>query len=305
VMSLRRLSLCAGLIVLGVGCNSAPTSQDTCAASGVCAPAPSHDSVACSSDLDCPGGLCSSEGLCIQTSACFVTSECPIDRYCNNAMAVPVCAPLPAGSCREDSQCGDLRCSALAGGLGACVECLAHGDCGSGMCGMDGSCAEQAATQAADCPANAHHDGDVCVCDEGFALDVGSGACSPATSAAPASTPEAAPDHCAEAGRYDDGACDIGCPQPDPDCEAASADICEENGWYSDGICDEECAEPDPDCGPSGGDPCGGETFYGRCEGDVLIYCDEETVYYVDCYANGDYCDLYSVEEGYYCIIPA
>lgn len=48
-------------------------------------------------------------------------------------------------------------------------------------------------------------------------------------------------------------------------------------------------------------DPCGGETYYGRCEGDTLIWCEEGTVQRVDCADLDAECGLYG-EDGYYCL---
>lgn len=50
----------------------------------------------------------------------------------------------------------------------------------------------------------------------------------------------------------------------------------------------------DPGIDPK--DPCQGETYEGRCEGDVVIYCEDDQIYTEQCYGACDFDDYY----GYY-----
>ncbi len=46
-------------------------------------------------------------------------------------------------------------------------------------------------------------------------------------------------------------------------------------------------------------DPCGGETYIGRCSGDTVVWCENSTVYEVDCSRRNKTC-VYSDYDGYY-----
>ncbi|MEO1171140.1 MAG: M4 family metallopeptidase [Myxococcota bacterium] len=103
------------------------------------------------------------------------------------------------------------------------------------------------------------------------------------------------------------------CCRPDDPC-----------GWAQDGFCDcfGECGFDTVDCGgservtapvcraPVIGE-CGNETWVGRCEGDVLVYCDDEQdptrpfVNVVDCAAlEGRVCDYNATERFFQCRQP-
>ncbi len=72
------------------------------------------------------------------------------------------------------------------------------------------------------------------------------------------------------------------------DC-ASRGEVCDfddENGFY--------------DCVPTGDeDPCAGENAIGRCDGQVLIWCEDEEVKVVDCAARGQQC-VYDAQRGYF-----
>jgi len=46
-------------------------------------------------------------------------------------------------------------------------------------------------------------------------------------------------------------------------------------------------------------DPCNGETFAGRCDGDTVIWCEDEQVNSIDCASHGADCG-YDSSKGYY-----
>lgn len=58
------------------------------------------------------------------------------------------------------------------------------------------------------------------------------------------------------------------------DC-ASTGQTC---GWQDDNVGNNCVAPPPPPA-----DPCDGETWYGRCEGDTLIWCEDETVRTASC----------------------
>ncbi|MFH1807765.1 MAG: hypothetical protein ABIJ09_03415 [Pseudomonadota bacterium] len=102
------------------------------------------DQTPCTSDGDCSSGtVCAATGFCEALgsgTSCTVTADCPVTQYCNISIQSPICTPLQPGACREASQCAGLMCTATAGGVGRCVECLRGADCSSGTCNPDGTC---------------------------------------------------------------------------------------------------------------------------------------------------------------------
>ena len=88
---------------------------------------------------------------------------------------------------------------------------------------------------------------------------------------------------------------------PDFECGDGS---CIPKSWACDGMYD--CSWGDDEatqlCGGSGGsagqsaggavyeDPCGGVTYAGYCSGDTVVWCQDETVYQVDCGGMGMDC---------------
>ena len=99
---------------------------------------------ACYSDEQCrrinPNMFCNSSGLCDfqGTTGCTVTTDCPDDQFCN--FQSQVCIELQPGFCRNSTQCGGKKCSATAGGVGRCVDCMANADCDGGACNSNGTC---------------------------------------------------------------------------------------------------------------------------------------------------------------------
>ncbi|MEM6731576.1 MAG: trypsin-like serine protease [Myxococcota bacterium] len=72
------------------------------------------------------------------------------------------------------------------------------------------------------------------------------------------------------------------------DCESREqiCDINPDQGYY-------DCFTPEPE------DPCDGETITGRCEGQVLVWCEDSTVKVVDCAPRNQTC-VYDSERDYY-----
>ncbi|MFH1807764.1 MAG: hypothetical protein ABIJ09_03410 [Pseudomonadota bacterium] len=228
----------SAILVLGLtpGCPQTVTSSTSCnndhdcpagqlCVSGECYAGRSDGGVtaACYSDNQCqaidPSLICNSAGLCDLPSTgspCTVTADCPIDQFCN--FQSQVCVALQPGYCREASQCGAQKCSATAGGVGRCVECMTGADCPSGQCQANGTCAASSATctppcqtgytcnlgqcvaSAGDCnppclateqcaqgvcygengcPRNAHPVNNQCACDDGFVPNASGNACVP------------------------------------------------------------------------------------------------------------------------------
>jgi len=176
---------------------------------------------ACNSDEQCqaidPQYICNASGLCDLPAGgdpCTTTAECPIDQFCNSQSQV--CVPLQTGFCREESQCSGDQCSAPAGGVGRCVECLQDSHCASNNCLANGTCAEDTCNPPCGpneqcnlghcvpvagecnppcldteqcvqgvcygengCPRNAHPEGDQCACNDGFVPNPAGSACVP------------------------------------------------------------------------------------------------------------------------------
>jgi hypothetical protein len=135
------------------------------------------------------------------------------------------------------------------------------------------------------------------------------------------SMPQGVPDECADdepppqpadpcGGETFEGRCDgetlIWCQDGDVrtyDC-ADSDRTC---GWQDDTIGHnclaadvvEEEAPPPP---PADDDGCDGETYQGRCVDDVLIWCDADTVFRVDCASDGQQCGWQDETIGNNCL---
>ncbi|MBN2361234.1 MAG: hypothetical protein JXR83_17395 [Deltaproteobacteria bacterium] len=188
---------------------------------GQCVPwgSDSGQLVACTSDEQCqaidPQMFCNPSGLCDLPGTgteCTVTADCPIDQFCN--FQSQVCTQLQPGFCRIESQCNGQRCSATAGGVGRCVDCLTNADCDGGICQSNGTCGasgcvppceegytcniNQCVPIAGDCnppcvegetcvqgvcygangcPRHAHPVGDQCACDDGYQPNAAGNAC--------------------------------------------------------------------------------------------------------------------------------
>ena len=56
--------------------------------------------------------------------------------------------------------------------------------------------------------------------------------------------------------------------------------------------------------GASSGDGCDGETYMGRCDGDTVIWCENDRVYWQDCSAKSKACILDSSGAYYGCGTP-
>ena len=65
----------------------------------------------------------------------------------------------------------------------------------------------------------------------------------------------------------------------------------------------DECAADEPP--PQPADPCGGETFTGRCDGETLIWCEDETVHTIACEDSGRSCGWQDDTIGFNCLSVA
>lgn len=122
--------------------------------------------------------------------------------------------------------------------------------------------------RTAPCPAHSHRDGDRCVCDSGYQGDPNS------TSGCVAITVQCPPN-----------ARPIG----DGNCECIP-------GWVLNASQD--------GCEPAASG-CGDETFFGRCVGTTLIYCNSDRIVVYDCAADSFVCALQNSEMGNNCLPPA
>lgn len=167
-------------------CNvTADCAAGSSCANGICvAPVPfGGGGGSCTTDIDCgagSGAVCSN-GSCAAPSvsddgSCGSTRDCAIDDFCDAG----TCAPLPAGLCRSDAQCAGTNaplCNAEAGRVDRCVMCRDDGDCDSGECFDNGTCAPPAPTSTS-CPPNSSPlaGTTTCQCNAGFQPNA-SGAC--------------------------------------------------------------------------------------------------------------------------------
>ncbi len=62
------------------------------------------------------------------------------------------------------------------------------------------------------------------------------------------------------------------------------------------------CREQPADQPPVNDDPCNGETFNGRCDGNTVIWCENEKVNSINCSSHGSQCGLNSQQTYYDCI---
>ena len=75
---------------------------------------------------------------------------------------------------------------------------------------------------------------------------------------------------------------------------------CESDGWCD---CVEGAADPSaPPPGPGGTDECEGIDFFGACDGDVLLWCNEGHLEVVDCAQLDAWCDYESDDIGFNCL---
>ena len=90
-------------------------------------------------------------------------------------------------------------------------------------------------------------------------------------------------------------------------CEGSRVFWCQDSQVYR-----QDCAESGKTCGfdPARGyygclqasDPCQGETFDGRCDGAVVIWCEDEEVKSIDCGESQSHCGFSQTKDYYDCI---
>ncbi|MEW5855511.1 MAG: M4 family metallopeptidase [Myxococcota bacterium] len=252
------------------------------------------------------------------------------------------------GGCPANSTPVDGQCFCNEGyrpnAAGTGCELLSQGQCPPNSQPREGACycnvgyVPNAAGSAcvpesqAECPSNSHRENGGCVCNECYQGTPGGNGYG--CQAIPGCVPCVDPLETGESGscqciagislvcgpqsmqyQYHDtnsGQTFYGevCCRPDDPC-----------GWGGDGYCDcfGECAFDAADCGSSnpqplcrarnGGD-CGQETWAGRCESDVLIFCDDRSqpqypyVQYVHCpsFQAGYVCGPDTVNGGFNCV---
>ncbi|MEM6531485.1 MAG: M4 family metallopeptidase [Myxococcota bacterium] len=217
----------------------------------------------------CPANATVSQGLC----------------YCNDAYEPNStrtgCTPVPREDCPANSTQVGTQCYCNEG-----FAPTASGD----------ACVPE---QLADCPPNSFREDGVCVCDECFEgkPDQNGLGCDPVPGCTVCDDPfarggpqgceciEGLTELCGPESRDYVANTNVGqltgleCCRPDDPC-----------GWENDGFCDcfGECGFDVADCGGSARvtEPicrapvignCGNETWVGRCDGDILVYCDNET----------------------------
>ncbi len=162
----------------------------------------------------------------------------------------------------------------------------------------DGTSCEEVAD--ASCPANASQVGEQCYCNDGFEPAADGMSCV-------ASREAACPDNAHRVG--DSCVCDDGFYGYPDAPEGGCWQNMDQCGPYAhmdgqDCVCNDgyQPNAAGTDCEPAGG-TCGSETWYGRCVGATLVYCDDEdpqnvTVAAEDCAAMGMTCGADA--EGFY-----
>lgn len=183
--------------------------------------------------------------------------------------------------------------------------------------------------QVAPCPSNSHREGTICVCDECYQgrPDQNGTGCVPIAGCTVCDSPversgetgcecipgilEVCGPRSLEFETVVDGQTIPGelCCQPDDPC-----------GWAADGFCDcfGECswnaadcgggAVATPECAARDFGTCGNENWAGRCDGNTLIYCDDQTdpdvpfIVYGDCAEIDQTCGFDSERQIFNCL---
>ncbi len=163
-----------------------------------------------------------------------------------------------------------------------------------------------------ECPANSIQINGQCFCQEGFKPNADSSQCVAIADACPLNASwDLAAKACVcnegfeGAANAADGKCEVipsDCPDdshpewPDPQQQDDYLCVCNQN-YQDDG---EGGCEVVPGT-------CGNESFYGRCDGDTLIYCqlgDEDSIAVVDCAADDLVCGKFDSIIGFDCLNP-
>lgn len=165
------------------------------------------------------------------------------------------------------------------------VECPANSILANGLClcqdgfkpNADGS---QCVSQEMGCPLNSGWDPakKLCVCDPGFE-----------------GTPNA-----------QDGKCEAIASDCPPDSHPEWPDPMQQDNYLC--VCNENFADDgNGNCAVVPG-TCGNESFYGRCQGDTLVYCQpgnpDDEIVAIDCAADGFVCGKFDSTIGYDCLNP-
>lgn len=196
----------------------------------------------------------------------------------------------------------------LAAGAGG-GECPPNAHAQGGFCYCDAGYSPDAAgtgcaAQTADCPPHAYAQAGYCYCETGYGVSEDGSQCVPLEQGG------CPPDSHLEGALC---ACDhgyVGSPY-NGGCQPSASGGCPPNSAPGgDGTC--YCVQGyvvddlDVACIPTAGG-CGDETFYGRCAGNVLVYCDDltdpgnPTLVVGDCGATDRTCYLADTEIGFLC----
>ncbi len=228
-----------------------------CGGSQTCIQRPDGTCVDCTTDVDCPTGVCEpTSHTCV---ACLTDADCGAQGVCHPAR-------LTCVACASDSDCPDGVCSAD----NTCVECVQGDQCPSGLCDEATHTCAPACTADAGCD-----DGDPCTNDA-----CKDGVCT--FTFAPDGTACDDGDDCTAGDVCTDGQC-AGEAVPGPGCgticpamELACPDGAQPVDTTGDG-CEDGCECVSSSCVPCDGDPActvNDECIVGQC---VLGVCEFHT----------------------------
>ena len=259
-------------------CTAKECGDNGCGGScGTCTGGEKCQSWKCVCVPDCGGKDCGSDGCGGSCGTCTGSDKCTPAGQC-----IPDCQPDCAGK-----DCGDDGCG------GSCGQCGAGQLCQYGKCNdVEDPCLGITWEGCCD-GATLHYCEDIQL----TAIECGDAGCG--------WNSQAGYYDCKQAGADPSGANPIAC--PGVECIPNCADkVCGDNG------CGGSCGI----CGPNqycdsgmciGGDGCGDVTYAGKCEGNVLVWCENGKLYEADCsQLPGDYKCEYAEpaeqEAGYYCV---
>lgn len=239
---------------------------------------------------------------------------------------------LAQGYLNERSQFLDLRRAAMR----ACTDLFSTGTtCTEVGKAFDDVGLRDASGGGGSCPPNSHAESGGCVCDAGYRPNAAGTGCEPVGDAncPPNSTQYGEYCYCNQG--YEVNAAGTGCVLAGTECPSNSSRVggkcvCDD-GYQGSPTSDQGC-QPKPiscplnsrptadgnscECLPGwtpnqagtacepGASGCGDETYFGRCQQNVLVYCNADKIELIDCGANGSLCALQSAEVGNNCVSP-
>lgn len=152
------------------------------------------------------------------------------------------------------------------------------------------------------CPPNSHQVGDACYCNDGY-VPSGNG-CEPERTACPPNSHREGSECVCDAGYQGSPNSGFGCEKSTIDCPPNSRPGDTSAGERADGCyCLEGWVVNDDRSGcKPGSSGCGAETYFGRCDGHTLIYCNSSRIVVYDCAEDGMTCALENAEIGNNCV---